>query len=190
MRGAAADPSQDGEPVQLSSGLFVYNKTDLVLPDIIPISLTRTYRPNDSWSRPFGIGTSHPYEMFIGGDGNLFGTTAYIDLILPDSTRIHFIGVGSGPPYASYLNSTAGTQWYGATISGVAINPNNYPLPVGWFLQTRDGTIYAFPGSEGLINPGCQALIAIIDRYGNQVKITRNGDANCTIAQITSPSGQ
>jgi RHS repeat-associated protein len=186
----AGEPSKDGEPVWLSSGLFVYNKTDLFLPDVIPISLTRTYRPNDSWSRPFGVGATHPYEIFLGGDGNSFGTTAYIDLILPDGTRIHFVGVGPGPSYVSYLNSSAGTPWYGATISGSPMNPNNYTLPGLWQLQTKDGTIYSFPNSDGLVNPGCQALVGITDRHGNQVKITRNSDQNCTIAQITSPSGR
>jgi RHS repeat-associated protein len=186
----AGDPSNDGEPVQLSSGLFVYNKTDLVLRDVIPISLTRTYRPNDSWSRPFGIGATHPYEMFIGGDGEAYGTTPYIDLILPDGSRIHFAGVGSGL-HSSYLNSSAGTPWYGATIAATASNPNGYVLPPGtWQLQTKDGTIYSFQESGNLVNPGCQALVEITDRHGNQLTITRNSDANCTIAQITSPSGR
>jgi RHS repeat-associated protein len=188
-QGSAGDNSDDGEPVQLSSGLFVYNKTDLVLPDTIPISLTRTYRPNDSVSRPFGIGTTHPYEMFIGGDGTDFGTTAFIDLILPDGTRIHFVGVGSSP-FTSYLHSAAGTSWYGAVISQTPINPHSYSLPGIWQLQTKDGTIFSFPEAMGLVNAGCQALVGITDRYGNQVKITRNGDANCTIAQITSPNGR
>ena len=184
------DRSHDGEPVMLSTGLFVYNKTDLVLPDVIPLSLTRTYRPNDSWSRPFGIGATHPYEMFIGGDGTEFGTTAYIDLILPDGTRIHFTGVGPGPTFTTYLHSAATTQWYGASISSAPVNPNNYTLPGAWQLQEKDGTIYSFPESAGLVNPGCQALVGITDRYGNQVKITRNTDANCTIAKITSPNGR
>ncbi len=189
-QGTPGDGSDDGEPVQLSSGLFVYNKTDLVLPDVIPITLTRTYRPNDSWSRPFGIGATHPYEMFIGGDGNTFGTTAYIDLILPDGTRIHFVGNGPGPSYTSYIHSAAGTPWYGALISATPNNPNGYNLPGGWQLQTKDGKIYSFPGADGIVDPGCQALVGITDRYGNQIKITRNVDANCTIAQITSPSGR
>jgi len=187
----AGDPSTDGEPVQLSSGLFEYNKTDLVLPDVIPISLTRTYRPNDSWSRPFGIGATHPYEMFLGGNGSNYGTTPYVDLILPDGSRIHFTGVGAGPSYSSYLNSSAGTPWYGAVLSGSPTNPNGYPLlSGGLFVQTKDGTIYTFPESANQVNPGCQALVAITDRHGNQVTVTRNGDANCTIAQITSPSGR
>ncbi len=181
----------DGEPVNLSSGLFVYNKTDLVLSDVIPLSLTRTNRPNDSWSRPFGIGTSHNYEMFIAGDGTAFGTTPYIDLILPEGSRAHFTGVPvSGQGYTTYLNSAAGTPWYGAIMSNTPINPNGYSLP-GWGqLQTKDGTIYSFPEAFQKVVPGCQALVGITDRYGNQVKITRNGDANCTIAQITSPSGR
>jgi RHS repeat-associated protein len=179
-----------GDPVDLSSGLFVYNKTDLVLSDVIPLSLTRTYRPYDSWSRPFGIGASHSYEMFLGGDGNGFGTTQYIDLILADGSRIHFIGVGSGYGYNSYLSSSSESPWYGAVISNTPNNPNGYTLP-GWMqLQTKDGTIYSFPIADGLVNPGCQALVGITDRYGNQVKITRNSDANCTIAQIASPSGR
>ena len=32
--------------------------------------------------------------------------------------------------------------------------------------------------------------MGVTDRYGNQVKITRNTDANCTIAKIASPSGR
>jgi RHS repeat-associated protein len=186
----AGDPSDDGEPVQLSSGLFVYNKTDLVLPDVIPISLTRTYRPNDSWSRPFGIGATHPYEIFIGGNGQPFATTPYVDLVLPDGSRIHFTGVGPGPSYPSYLNSSAGTPWYGASISSNPINPNGYALRGTFQLQMKDATIYSFAEAYGLVNPGCQALLGITDRYGNQVNITRNNDANCTIAQITSPSGR
>jgi len=180
----------DGDPVNLSSGLFVYDKTDLALPDVIPLSLTRTYRPNDSWSRPFGIGATHPYEVFIGGDGNEFGTTAYVDLILPDGSRIHFIGDGASPPYTTYLHSATGSEWYGATISTTPYNPHNYPLQGIWQLQTKNETIYSFPEAAGLVNPGCQALVGITDRYGNQVKITRNNDANCTIAQITSPNGR
>jgi len=179
-----------GEPVDLSSGLNVYDKSDLALADVIPIVLKRTYRPYDSWSRPFGIGTTHSYEIFVGGDGNSFSATPYVDLILPDGKRIHFIGVSTAPPFGSYLSSSAPGPWYGAVISASPVNPNHYVLPGSWHLQTKDGTIYSFPGSDGLVNPGCQALVGITDRNGNQVKISRNADAKCTINTITSPNGR
>jgi hypothetical protein len=46
----------DGDPVDLSTGQFVMDKTDLVVRDVIPVTLTRTYRTGDNGSRPFGIG--------------------------------------------------------------------------------------------------------------------------------------
>src|SRR5678816_3292064 len=54
-----------GDPVDLGTGLFVYSKTDLIIPDTLPLVLTRTYRPRDTVSRPFGIGATHPYELFL-----------------------------------------------------------------------------------------------------------------------------
>src|SRR5438445_817443 len=51
-------PSAKSGFADLSTGLLVLNQTDLVVRDVIPISLTRTYRQADTVSRPFGIGTS------------------------------------------------------------------------------------------------------------------------------------
>jgi hypothetical protein len=42
---SAGGGSSGGDPVDLGTGLFVHQKTDLFLPDVIPIALTRTYRP-------------------------------------------------------------------------------------------------------------------------------------------------
>src|SRR5882724_250268 len=66
--GGSGSGSSGGDPVDLATGLFVYQKTDLALPDVIPIMLTRTYRQGDSVSRAFGIGTSFAYDMFTVGD--------------------------------------------------------------------------------------------------------------------------
>src|SRR5947199_216230 len=57
---AATGPGLDGkatggDPVDLGTGLFVLTNTDLQLPDVLPISLQRTYRQNDTVSRAFGI---------------------------------------------------------------------------------------------------------------------------------------
>ena len=54
-----------GDPVDLSTGLFLYEKVDLFLPDLLPIALTRSYRPGDPVTREFGIGSRHPYTLYL-----------------------------------------------------------------------------------------------------------------------------
>jgi hypothetical protein len=49
----------------LGTGLFILSRTDLFLPDVLPVALTRIYRPQDANTRPFGIGTTHPYALFL-----------------------------------------------------------------------------------------------------------------------------
>ena len=39
--------------MDLATGLFVHTKTDLALNDLLPMDLTRTYRPLDVYMRPF-----------------------------------------------------------------------------------------------------------------------------------------
>ena len=51
-------------PVDLGTGLFVYSQTDLDHSGYVPLALTRTYRPRDTVSRPFGIGATHPLRTF------------------------------------------------------------------------------------------------------------------------------
>ena len=43
--------------MDLSTGLFVLNKTDLAIADVLPLVLTRTYRRHES--RAFGRGANH-----------------------------------------------------------------------------------------------------------------------------------
>jgi hypothetical protein len=62
--GGHGPPGND--PVDLSTGEFVLEKVDLAVSDVIPLVLTRTYRSADNGSRPFGIGATHPYAMFLG----------------------------------------------------------------------------------------------------------------------------
>ena len=181
------DP-QVGEPVDLQTGLFVFKKTDLALPDVIPIALKRTYRQSDSISRAFGIGTNHPYDMFLVGDNNYFpeGYT-YLDLILADGGRIHFsrtspcTGANGYCDYqnAVYTATSTPTDFYGATIQY---------HPDYWVLTKKDRTIYTFPDSFGATAPQYAAVTAMSDRYGNSLTFARDSQHNLT--QITSPNGR
>ena len=165
--------SPAGDPVDLATGLFADTETDIYLDDTIPISVTRTYRTLDTVVRPFGIGSTLPYEMFLTSTNNYHE----VDLILPDSNRIHYerISPGTGFTDAVYEHTESPTVFYKSRISWNGAG--------GWDLLLTDGTVLVFP--ELL------PLQAIRDRYGNQVTITRaiagvSGD----ITQVTSPNGK
>jgi RHS repeat-associated protein len=184
--------SKDGEPVDLGTGLFVYKKTDLMLPDLIPLVLTRTYRQNDPISRSFGVGASQPYDMFMIGDNNTFpeGYT-YQDLILADGGRIHFqrtspcTGANGYCDFgnAVYEHTTSGSDFYGAIIRQQGCSPNGF-----WTLTKKDGTVYCFPDSDASNNPRSASPTSMRDRYGNTLNFVRDSSANLT--QITGPSGR
>src|SRR5215213_2546591 len=169
---------EDGDPVDLGTGLFVYSKTDLVIPDTLPLGLTRTYRPRDTVSRPFGIGTTHPFEIFIVGD--IFPYT-YADLILPDGGRVHYnrISPGTGFSDAIYEHTETPSVFYKTQIKYVGGR---------WHLTLHDGTIYEFPDAENAQTPRQAAMVALRDRYGNAYTLTR--DSNHNLTKISSPNGR
>lgn len=161
-----------GDPVDLSSGLFVLRNNDFIVPDTIPIVLTRTYRPEDTTSRPFGIGSTHPYDMFLWSNNNF----QEADLILPDGGRIHYtrISAGTGFSDAVYEHTTTPTIFYKSRLSW---NGNS-----GWDLRLKDGTVFVFPQFD--------PLQSIRDRYGNQLTISRSSGTSGNVTQITSSSGR
>jgi RHS repeat-associated protein len=182
-----------GEPVDLQTGLFIYRKTDLQLPDVIPITLTRTYRQNDFVSRAFGVGTTFSYNMFMVGDNVDFpeGYT-YQDLILPDGSRVHFdrtspcLGTNGYCDFtnATYMATSTPTDFYGATIQ---VNIDSAGA-VTWTLTKKDGTVYTFPDSTASMVPQAAAPVAMQDRYGNSLTFAR--DSNSNLTSITSPNGR
>ena len=178
MIGVEQDPPGDlppgpdgGDPVHLATGTFVMEKVDLVLHDVIPIVLKRTYRTNDDAVRPFGVGGQHPYDMWFDNQGLWFES----DLILPNGTRIHYAPISTGPGTKDVIleHTSTPTQFYG---SRVVYNGS------GWDLTMKDGTTYVF----GVEAP----LQKIRDRFGNTLTITRTGGPNGNIAKITSPHGR
>ena len=160
-----------GDPVDLASGLFVMNKTDLVLRDVLPIALTRTYRPGDTTSRTFGIGSTHAYDLRLWRPS----TSNYDDvaLILPDGGRIEYDRIDGGTGFLDMVQThTSGpTAFYGSVITWNG---------TGFDLTMKDGTVLVF----GDYAP----LQAVRDRFGNTVRLVRNPSG--TIARIESPNGR
>jgi YD repeat-containing protein len=159
------------DPVDLSSGLFVMEKTDLVLPDVLPVALTRTYRPGDTDSRPFGIGATHPYAMF------LWSANQYqeADLVLPDGGRVHYVRISPGTGFtdAIFEHTTTPTVF---SKSKIAWNGH------GWDLTLTDGTVYVFGEN--------QPLQAIRDRYGNTITVVHANGQGGNITTVRSPNGR
>jgi RHS repeat-associated protein len=184
------DDDKDGEPVDLSTGQFVMTQTDLSVPDVIPLAITRTYRPQDTESRAFGVGSTLDYNMFMAGD--IFPYTYQI-LVLPDGGQVRFdrISYGTGFEDAVYRHLGSPSRFYGATLQW---NTGAYPpsdLLEGsnaWQLTLKDGTSYFFPEAEGNDNPAAAAVTMIRDRNGNTVRIVRAQDGSIT--SIESPNGR
>jgi hypothetical protein len=108
----------DGDSVDLSTGIFVHRKTDLYVDGAIPIALTRTYRSGDSGARPFGIGSSHPYQIFLSA------TAPYQEasLILADGSAIRYVRTSPGTDVLGAVFEHLGTPtaFYGSTLTGAA----------------------------------------------------------------------
>src|SRR5262249_16931773 len=58
------DGARDGDPVDLATGLFVYEKVDLVVEDVIPIVFKRQYRQGGV-GNILGLRTNTPYQMYL-----------------------------------------------------------------------------------------------------------------------------
>ncbi len=166
-------PGNGGDPVNLHTGLFPYHKTDLVIPDTIPIVIERTYRQGDSNSYSFGVGTNSLYNLHLWSENNYH--EAY--LVLPNGGKVLYkrISPGEGYTEAEYKATETPSVFYDSTIKWDPSEP-------GWELTLTDGTTYIF----GELAP----LEAIRNRQGQQLTITREHGLTGNITQITSPHGR
>lgn len=166
-----------GDPVNLATGLFTLDATDLYLPDVMPIVLTRTYRQRDTDARVFGVGTTHPYAMF------LWSAQQYqeADLILPDGGEIHYVRTSPGTGWTDAVFVHQETSTTSATPtrfykSKMIWNGN------GWNVTLKDGSVYVFGENA--------PLQAIRDRFGNQITIAHANGQSGNVTGVTSPNGR
>ncbi|NBE84082.1 RHS repeat-associated core domain-containing protein [Micromonospora rubida] len=170
--GPGEDGDSGGDPVDLASGLFVDEHTDLTVNDVLPISITRTYRQNDTQNREFGIGANFTYGIFV------FSKQEYTeaDLIFPDSGKVHMVRTSPGTGWTDAVFKAVDTT--GPFRDAVMTWNGN-----GWDLVRTDGMVYVF----GENTP----LQSIRDRHGNQITLTRStGGQSGDITQVTSPNGR
>lgn len=149
--GAPGGPG-GGEPVSLDSGLYTYQQTDLTLPDVESVTLSRTYRQLDDDIYDFGVGMSDSLNLYI--DANSSGN---FELFLPDGSYITYAPTGTTGLYDAVGTPT---DYVRSTLTMGSGDPDG-PFTVA----LKDGTTMAFG------NPAF--LTKVTDRFGNSVTINR-----------------
>ncbi len=169
--GTGPTGTSSGDPVDLFSGLFTYHQRDLALPDTLPIDIQRTYRPADSNSYSFGIGTTNQYDLRLWSGAG----AAEANLILPSGQRVHYVRISAGTGFSDgeYKSTSTPGPFYASTLK---YNPSGGGAY--WNLQLTNGMTYVF---------GVGRLLEVRDSHGNKLVITRSGE---DMTQITAPHGR
>ena len=164
--------------VNLQTGRFVLRQTDLFVPDVMPLSLTRTYIAWDSHSRAFGVGGNHPYDVCPTGTRNPY---TYMEFNLEGDRWLHLrrISKGTGFADAVFRHEETASEFYGAQI---AWNGN------GWTMTFRDGRTFYFPEAYYAKNLAQGAATEMVDPAGHHIQLKRNKVRN--LEELISPGGR
>lgn len=156
-----------GDPVDVSTGLFYLDKTDIILPGVLPVVINRTYRSNFTNSGPFGIGTSSSFDISLRAPSAFDNQT--IVLISPGNRQDIF----SRQPNGTYVNTSS------PSLRGAVLSETGSSQPV-YSLTFKDGIVWKF-NSGGL-------LISQADHHANTVSFVR--DSFGRVIRIEEPSGR
>jgi hypothetical protein len=120
--------------VDHSTGFYTRENDDLVVRSTPPLILRRTYRSGYRVSRQFGIGTTHPGEVWLRGDGQKF---QWAELILATGHRISFRRTSPGTSFfnAMYLHRSSRREWDSARLGWTGLN---------WVMRLPDGSVSYF----------------------------------------------
>ncbi|MBI5674452.1 MAG: hypothetical protein HZC48_01325 [Nitrospirae bacterium] len=174
-----------GDPVNLATGYFIHSKTDLHIPGIIPVNITRYYRSGVTGLGAFGIGTYFEYDWWLGAygaDGQLNDTNpTMLLLIKPGNFQYRF----TDPDGDGTFTNTTDSAFSGVTVSYDSFYETRT-------LRMRDGIQYKFIYSEKYNGE----LMEIADRNGNKLNFTRQprpesgDDAGGYLTGITTSEGR
>ncbi|HYT67051.1 MAG TPA: DUF6531 domain-containing protein [Vicinamibacterales bacterium] len=146
-----------------SMGLYTREDEDLVVADAMPLVLCRTYLSSDRVSRHFGIGTTHPGEWYLIGDGATF---QWAELILSDGGRIHFdrISAGTAASDAVFEHRATPTRFRGARL---------HREPNGWAMDFADGGTALFKHCHPNNSDVC-SILDLRDKAGHGIHYDRD----------------
>ncbi len=160
-----------GDPIDLRTGTFFYDETDITISDIVPIRIGRSYRPRDTMKRSFGIGTASSYSYKLSAEpSNGFNT---MSLVPPNGARIKFERASGTGLSGSWRQNGSVTSFNNAEI--------RLESGRGYVLYLNDGSQMLFDKYSP------NQLLSTSDRYGNRTEFVYDAGL---MTRIISPSGR
>jgi len=172
-----SDTSTQVFSASLLAGLLVQRKTDFLFSDDAALTFSRVHRNQDDRSRAFGIGGSHPFDMFLGGKMGIA-----VDLIAEDGTRIHYV---HQEPKRGQEGDVYQADW-GAEDRYA--NTQAVFVRGGWQIKTTDGWTYFFPYQPQAMPQYVTVLTSFMDPSQRRYEMER--DSFGALLSVTSPSGK
>lgn len=166
-----------GDPVDLSSGLLDFTKTDVAFGSARgQVSIRRTYRTLSGAPGPFGVGTNHNYGYQLDVSNLLRGTGTFVTLVMPDGNQLAFTQQGTN----TFVNTTIPSL-----LGAVITSPSSGTYSLRW----KNGTVFRFDtSSQGAL---LAFLSSITDANGNTIALIRgNSSQPIQITQIIDPVGR
>lgn len=163
--------------IYLVSGYFVPVTTDVYVAGTMPLAFTRTYRTLDDWSDRMKIYLMDVYDPFLLGERDPYSSAEWD---LPDVLKIPYKRVSAGTGFADAVFEYSGAM---PVFGGSRIAWNGW----GWDLSLPDGTTYLTPEAYSSTRPVQSSLVAIFDRDGNELRLTRERNGN--LVRVESPNG-
>jgi YD repeat-containing protein len=169
----APDTNLEVFMADLSLGLFVQRKVDFLLDEDYALAFARSYTNGDDRSRSFGIGTTDSLDIALYGQMGSF-----IDLVLEDGGRIHFVHANASPgEMGDVYRPAPGAEYTDAVyLDGV------------WTIKSKDGWTYFFPYRPNARDINVTVLTGFVDPKGHKYQMVRDDAGD--LLSIMTPSGK
>ncbi|MCS4279184.1 RHS repeat-associated core domain-containing protein [Stenotrophomonas rhizophila] len=159
-----------GDPIDLRTGRFTYNETDIAITDVMPLTLGRNYRPSDSVKREFGLGTAAGFMYRLAQRNNY----SQMQLVLPNGTPLIFNQASGSGAYGTWRYSGK-HAFSGAIIASESAGGWKYRLSL------RDGSQMTFEQYSP------NRIKSVQDRFGNLTEYQYDAGQ---VSRILSPNGR
>ena len=178
------DGIKGADPVDLVTGVFTVQKTDLVLPGRFPVVLSRTYNPFDPFGTIAGFQLGLGPGWYLSTDVILLPGISFfrqtpdvVRLILPGNTRLDMQRLANG----TFSNNSH------PLLKGAVLTVLSTTTPLISELRFKDGTVWQFQ-RQLVGNAAIDFLSDMRDQNGNRTTIQRNGSHR--IDQIIDSAGR